>query len=64
MRVLRLNFVYQPTVPIQSLVDPHSPDSKICSAPPVDERQVRDELTAAKTINDKLNWCPKVMRMI
>src|ERR1700688_2459482 len=40
-RVPRLNFVYQPALPIQSLVDPHSADSKICSAPPVDERQVR-----------------------
>jgi hypothetical protein len=42
MRVPRLNFVYQPTSPTQSLADPHALDSKVCSAPPGDERQVRD----------------------
>src|ERR1700733_3365125 len=41
-RVPRLNFVYRPTSPTRNLADPHSPDSKICSAPPDDERQVRD----------------------
>src|SRR5258708_16242756 len=42
MRVPRLNLVYQPTSPTQSLADPHSLDSKIFSAPQGDERQVRD----------------------
>src|SRR5258708_21233586 len=41
-RVPRLNLVYQPTSPTQSLADPHSLDSKIFSAPQGDERQVLD----------------------